>query len=244
MWRVLLAFGLLAGLAACQTPEDSGDLDQAWHDCQLEGEGRSDQAQLVHDACTRLIEQSDDSYRVASAYNNRSLVLFYWQRNDDAIADLNKAIVLNPGHSKYHHNRGRVYSRQGENEKAFADFQEAIRLDPENKWARNNYAWHLAEVGAYAAAWPHAEQAVALDPNSYLFTDTLAHVLMGLGHVVYAESAFDHAMALGGAEMIRGYQEALVDKGYVPGRQDGVLDETTRSALSACIRDNCRLLLD
>ena len=64
------------------------------------------------------------------------------------------------------------------------------------------------------------------------------------GNTADAEAAFALAMELGGTPRVRRYQQALTAKGYAPGRSDGVVDGATEAALAACIRDNCRLLLD
>jgi Tfp pilus assembly protein PilF len=132
-------------------------------------------------------------------------------------------------------------NRSGEHVRATA---EALRLNPENAWAYNSYAWHLAQQGDYVTAEAQIVKAIALEPESFLLVDTRAHVLMGMGEVPAAENAFTRAMELGGPDIVREYQKSLIAKGYAPGRSDGVVDAVTQAALSACIRDNCRLLLD
>lgn len=47
-----------------------------------------------------------------------------------AVADLSKAIRLEPKYLRAYNNRGFVYSKLGELDKAVADLTEAIRLDP------------------------------------------------------------------------------------------------------------------
>ncbi len=253
MFRSVSAILFVAWLAACQTPpeaekpaKESARVVSAWNLCKSDIEGAL--AQRVYNACTQVIAEAENSFWQAAAYNNRSLVLRYWGRHEEELDDLNNAIRLNPEYSPAHNNRGWVYAIQGNFELAFADFEMALRLNPDSALAHNNYAWFLAETGDYAAASKHAERAIALTPGGITdelnAIDTQAHVAMGLGQVAEAEEAFAKAMRLGGIEWISAYQKALVAKGYAPGRTDGLLDEATKEAFSACIRDNCRLMVE
>jgi tetratricopeptide (TPR) repeat protein len=50
--------------------------------------------------------------------------------HDQAIADLNKAIELDPAHYKAYKNRGKAYAAQEDWDRALADYDQAIELKP------------------------------------------------------------------------------------------------------------------
>ncbi|WP_193367306.1 tetratricopeptide repeat protein [Pelagibius marinus] len=195
-------------------------------------------------ACSELIAAGGSAQARSNAHQVRGAFLARMDRLDEAEADFNAAIALTPKSSTAYANRGNFHSLRGDRDRAFADYETALNLDPENAAAMNNTAWELARYGEYQAAADMMETVLAMAPNQPVAYDTRAHALMGLGRLEEAEAAFEKAAELGGANRVRRYQTALGADGYDPGRTDGVYDEGTRAALSACIRDNCRLLLD
>lgn len=165
-------------------------------------------------------------------------------RDADALEDYDQAIRIAPRHVAAYVNRGSFFSKRGQLDLAEADFQAALELVPNNPVVLNNLAWVYVLRGNYRAALDLVNRALDSKVEPRVGRDTQAHALMGLGQVEAAEEAFLEAAQGRGAGLVRQYQEALIAKGYTPGRSDGVLDAATRAALSACIRDNCRLLLD
>lgn len=124
---------------------------------------------------------------------------------------------------------------------AVSDYDRALTLDPSNSTYLNNRGWARWLRGDSEQAFEDAEAAVAADPNSAFARDTRAHVLTTLGQGAAALAAYESAMRLD-PSYVRLYQEALIKKGYNPGRTDGVYDAQTREELQRCIRDDCRLL--
>jgi len=116
----VLTIMLLAGTAALAY--DRKDLD-ACH---------SDDADVSIPACTRLIDDpAAKAPTRAYALYERALA-YEAERNLDALlADLNKAIEINPVFVDAWYTRGRIYQGMGEYDRSIADLTEAIRLDPE-----------------------------------------------------------------------------------------------------------------
>jgi tetratricopeptide (TPR) repeat protein len=56
---------------------------------------------------------------------------------DQAIADSNRAIELNPRLVMAYNNRGLAYLNKGEHEQAISDCNEALRVNPRNAMAYN-----------------------------------------------------------------------------------------------------------
>ncbi len=77
---------------------------------------------------TQAIEK-DSEHKLA--YMSRGSAFLRLERLDDAIADFNHAIHLNPDFPRSYHLRGLAKEKQGTYADAIADFSKAIELDPE-----------------------------------------------------------------------------------------------------------------
>ena len=243
MQKTVLALVLATGLSACATPQTaSGGLAADEKLCAAIEAGANGAANLA--ACSRVIENADDRGARVLAYNRRGIAQRDAGREAEALADFNAAIRLAPMFSAAYTNRGTLYSAQGKDALAVQSFQAAIRANPDNPSAYNTYSWHLVSRGDYEGALTQVNRSLAVDDQRESSFDTQGHALMGLGQATQAEAAFNRAMELGGAEVVRLYQKALSDKGYDPGGRDGEVDARMRAGLEACIRDNCGLLLD
>ena len=230
-----------AGLSACAT-DSATDLGDAVALCARVWDG--DIKASTERACSRVISQSADDRERAEAYNARGVIHRRKGRFDEAVADFGEAIRFNPKSSTAHSNRGIAYAQMGKADLAVEGFSKAIDLNPKNASAYNNYSWFLSTQGDYADALAKIDKALEIRFDDQEYHDTRAHALMGLGRQEEAEKAFSVAAAGGGAALVRSYQKSLIAKGYDPGRSDGEFDARTKEALAACIRDNCRLMLD
>lgn len=196
------------------------------------------------EACTAVLARGGPDDLMTEVHTNRGFL--YWRLGwvPEAMADLNEAVRLSPKLSAVYVNRGSLFAALGNDRLAEQDYGAAVDLNPDNPGALNNYARVQLERGDYGAALKLMEKALRLKSDMDVFYDTQAHALMGLGQIEAAEAAFGQAVDLGGAARVRRYQMQLAAKGYAPGRNDGVMDAATLAALRACIRDNCRLMLE
>jgi tetratricopeptide (TPR) repeat protein len=86
---------------------------------------------LVIPACTRLIASSNLSQGDrAIAYAIRGTAHWRQRDFDDAIADENEAIKINPNLAAAYATRGAAYGSKGDDDQALADDSKAIELDP------------------------------------------------------------------------------------------------------------------
>ena len=76
------------------------------------------------------VDSNSESFTEAISYNNRGEVYRQQGESENAIADFNKAIELDPTDAIAYSDRGVVYFAQDEFEKAITDFTKAIELDP------------------------------------------------------------------------------------------------------------------
>jgi tetratricopeptide (TPR) repeat protein len=118
------------------------------------------------EGCTGIINSSGQSAaKLASAYANRGYGYHNKHDYDDAIADYDAAIRLNPNDSRAYGNRGLTYGDKGDYDRAIADFSEAIRLDPNNADAYNGRGIAHGHQGDYDRAISDYDEALRLQPN-------------------------------------------------------------------------------
>ena len=161
----------------------------------------------------------------------------------EALKDYDSAARLEPTNAEIMTHRAAVRSGLGDLEGAVADHGIAVGLDPENITALNGRAWNLFLLDRNLEdALADVEQADVLNPDSFKIADTMGHLLSGLGRGEEAMIWFDRAAVLGGEGAVSWYQQELAAKGYYAGEIDGQMSPQTRSAMEACVRDDCRLL--
>jgi tetratricopeptide (TPR) repeat protein len=80
---------------------------------------------------TEAIDRDRGSNRLlAGAFRERGLLYLHWQKCDEAIKDLTRALALAPNDSAAQRARGTAYLRMGEWNKALLDAEEVIRYRP------------------------------------------------------------------------------------------------------------------
>lgn len=82
------------------------------------------------------------------------------------IADLERAVQLNPDHAGAHHLLGVAYGREGDVERATAEFEKALKLDPNDLEAMIYLARRYSEMGRVKEALDLYERALQLDPDN------------------------------------------------------------------------------
>jgi Bacterial SH3 domain/Tetratricopeptide repeat len=119
--------------------------------------------------CSAVIESGHESGRTLSmAFCNRGHALIEKQEYDRAIADLNQAIVIDPGFACSYNNRGRAFGFKGDDDRALADYNQAVRLDPKFALAYNNRADVWLHRGDLGRAIDDLSTAIRLDSKFVL----------------------------------------------------------------------------
>lgn len=95
-----------------------------------------------------------------------SLAIAYIQdeRYDEALAQLNTALALDPNAYKAYNNRGLVFSKKGLYREAINEYDRAIELNPDNPVTYNNRGDAYRELGLDQAAYDDYAQAIRLNP--------------------------------------------------------------------------------
>jgi Tfp pilus assembly protein PilF len=147
-------------------------------------------------------EQKQSESRNPKFYNNRGIAYGEKGQYDQAIADFNKAIEINPRYDKAYNNRGIVYRLKGQYDQAISDFNKAIEINPMDAQAYNNLAWLFAT--AKVPGFRNGEKAVVLalkacelsewkDPG---YLDTLAASYARVGDFGNATKSQERALQI------------------------------------------------
>ncbi len=92
-------------------------------------EGDAFSSDAIISGCNNLIQSSKEMpTKLAEAYCSRGIAYAKKREYDQAIADYDKAIDLDPKNAKALYQRGYVYDMKGERDRAMADYNQAMRL--------------------------------------------------------------------------------------------------------------------
>lgn len=156
----LSALALLLALAAA-TPSAAQDLSREQGICALtEGD-----ITAREEACTALIDSGRLSGAdLAEAYVGRARVYLWVTWRARALADLDEALRLSPGHAEAHFLRGNAYFRDQLPE-AVVEYGHAIRLNPDYAEAYLSRGRVHARAGDFTAAVADFTQVIRLRPD-------------------------------------------------------------------------------
>ncbi len=115
-------------------------------------------------------------------------------RLDEAIAEFEEAIKINPDDAKAHYNLGLTYDNQGRLDEAIAEYKEAIRLNPDDANAHLNLGVAYADQGQLEEAIAEYQEAIRIHPDY-----ANAHFNLGLAYDEQGRTE----------EAIAEYQEAI-----------------------------------
>ncbi|NVN88279.1 MAG: tetratricopeptide repeat protein [Rhodopseudomonas sp.] len=133
-----------------------------------------DDAKKCHDltgdaaiaACGRVISSGKLSgAALAGVYSSRGAQYYDKDQYDPALADLDKAIQLDPSSAEAYMGRGLVDAAKKNNSRAIADFSEVIRLRPNASLAFVQRGNVYAETGDQAHAIADYGEAIRLEPK-------------------------------------------------------------------------------
>jgi lipoprotein NlpI len=99
-------------------------------------------------------------------YSNRGNAYYAKGDNDNAIADYNQAIQLNPKDAAAFNNRGSAYFAKGNSDHAIADYSQAIQINPRDVGAYNNRGNAYYAKGDHERAIADYSQAIQIDPRN------------------------------------------------------------------------------
>jgi tetratricopeptide (TPR) repeat protein len=173
--------------------------------CDL-GKGPADLAGAARVFTGCILKRPDNAH----AYHCRALAYDKLGQQDEALADLSRAIELDPKHANAWNKRGLVYLSLGQQDKALADFARAIELDPKNATAWNNRGLVYAELGQEDKALADNARAIELDPKNARAWNNRGRVYYKLGQDDKALADYSRAVKLDPKLALAWYNRGLV----------------------------------
>jgi len=113
-----------------------------------------------------------------------------------AIAQITRAITLDPRNARYHNTLGIVHGQRMRAEDAIACFRRALRLQPHFVPGLNNLAGALASVGEFDEAVRTYRRLIEVQPAAADVHINLANTLQSAGRLEEAERAYRQALTL------------------------------------------------
>jgi tetratricopeptide (TPR) repeat protein len=187
MSRNFIAVFLMLALITAAAADRAADLNSC-----TDGEG--DQAIV---ACARVINDPQATLTErANALTSRGAEHEIAGRHDQAIADFNQAIKLEPTFAGAYKFRGDSYAQKKDHARAIADFNQAIKLDPKYWEAFSSRGYSYLIKGDYDRSFADYTQAVKLNPNDKTLYFDRASAYSRRGDYDRAISDLDKAIKL------------------------------------------------
>jgi tetratricopeptide (TPR) repeat protein len=112
-----------------------------------------------------LRKRASPSKTIAAVYSARGQSHLDLRQYQQAIADLNRALELDPENVSAYCDRGWTYVNRKEYPQAIADFDHALELDPNNASAYSGRGWTYVNREEYPQAIADFDRALELDPG-------------------------------------------------------------------------------
>ena len=150
--------------------------------------GRLTEAEAVLRRATRV--------RDAAAEYNLANVLDQMDRWDEARQHYERALVINPYHSRAMNNLGIGFSRRGDLPRAVALYQRAIAMAPDVPDTYTNLSAALGGMGLFKEALEATDVALRLNPSAADAHSNRGIALAQLGRGAEARAAFEAALRI------------------------------------------------
>jgi lipoprotein NlpI len=132
----------------------------------------------------------------ATAHNNRGIAYARSERNDEALADFDAAIRLNPRYQNAYVNRGDIYHFKRQDEKAIADYDAALKLRDGDEVAYYDRGNSYAAIGKHRQAIADYDAALRLKKDYQPAYFNRGNSYQALGRFAEAATDYDAAIKL------------------------------------------------
>jgi tetratricopeptide (TPR) repeat protein len=136
----------------------------------------------------------------STAYNNRGLSFDGVGQRDEALADFEKAIRLDPSNYVAYNNMGALYGRAGMPHKAIEAFSRSIAVDPDGADVYYNRGVAYASCGQYDKALEDFSKTIELNVNDAAAYSDRGKLYLRTGSNALAMEDFKKACGLGNKE--------------------------------------------
>jgi tetratricopeptide (TPR) repeat protein len=132
----------------------------------------------------------------AEVLNSRGMMLTDTNQHDEALANFDAALAMNPDFVEAHNNRAIVLAVMKRPDEALLSYGRALALSPGLTTVLNNRGNLLQELGRIDEALADYDKALALDPNFVAALNGRGSALQKLNHTSAAEQELRRAIAL------------------------------------------------
>jgi tetratricopeptide (TPR) repeat protein len=160
-------------------------------------------------------------------FSRRGNLYMLMKQYDDALADFNKAVELDPKSAWIFAHRGSTYKRMGCYDDALRDLSHSIELDSTYIYAYGQRADTYREMERYDDAFNDYGRALELDPNDAFYIYELGYTRQVMGNNTAALMEYKRAV-----EVSPDYAPAIAFCGHIHykmGRYDDALKEFNRA---------------
>lgn len=153
----------VSALAACAQVGGEATLNREWEACRQDPGGDYEASIAV---CSEVIDAPNTTnVDIARALNNRAIALSRTGREQQALADFQRANAVDPQNANPFYNRGALHFASGRYDEALADITRAIALDDANAQYYNARGLAYERLNDFDNAFADYSQAIALEPQ-------------------------------------------------------------------------------
>ena len=175
-WLIAVFGVMMLGARSPVMPDDFGDC-------------LSDRPDISIPACSNLINSGKlEGDNLSKGYQFRGIAYSFKGNYDRAIADLDRALEINPDDADTYTGRGLMHGQKGDYDRAISDLDRAIEINPEDSIAYYGRGRAYAEKGDFDHAISDFASAIEIDPDD-------ADSYIGRGLSYGQKGDFDHAIA-------------------------------------------------
>jgi tetratricopeptide (TPR) repeat protein len=123
----------------------------------------------------------------------RGRILTRLRKNEQALADFDLLVSLEPYNTDFISDRGVVLHLMGRNEEALSELDRAVNLDPKNPYRYSSRAFLKDRIGDFLGSIEDYEKAIELDPEDAVSFNNKGLVEEKLGYKQRATQSFEKA---------------------------------------------------
>jgi tetratricopeptide (TPR) repeat protein len=154
------------------------------------------QASEIWDLAGNPSRKQDCQHRYGQTYFVRGTAKYQARQYQDAIADYDRAIAINPQHANAYVGRGTAKYGLGKYQAAIPDHDRAIEIDPEYATAYNNRGLAKYSLGQNQAAINDYDRAIEIDPQAADPYNNRGTAKFKLGEYQAAINDYDRAIEI------------------------------------------------
>lgn len=148
------------------------------------------------EAVPKVAPTAEASAGDAHGYATRAQALAVSGKVEEALAEFDKAITIDPHHAEALYNRGLLYQRERQHQLAVDDFSSAHGLTPQRAEPLLARAISYMAMDKFKEAAADLDEAVQADPQNALAWTTRGQAYERLGDKDKAKSSYNRALAI------------------------------------------------